>query len=1160
VGLEQAAAPRLEVRLFGEPSLRFDGQPLLLKAPRRCFAILALISRASGDPPTRLEIAFALWPDLSENEALANLRRHLHLLHKTLPAIEGVKWIETGRLSVAWNSAAPLWVDLRAFEGALADPERRREAIELYRGPLLGTLDEPAILSLRDRARAACAEACREEALAARRQFDYGAAIRYAERMLAVDEQREDALRLAMTFRYESGDRTSALALFERFAAHLRDQLGIDPMPETLALRDDILMNREVSDAGAGDGEHAPAEDATPCAPFVGRRREMAALQSAWERVRRGKGAAMLLTGAAGIGKTRLLAEFAMSTGLQGGRSLLGETSHPERQPYEPFVDALRKGMALIVETPIGNPWLSSLAELLPELRAAFPDVAEAAPLEPAIARNRLLEAIARAIERLARVRPLLLVLEDLHHAGRATLDALEALVRRIGAVACLVVVTFRSGESAPDSPLLALRRRLLQEDRAQSLDLQALDAADIDTLLQRSLQGDVPDGVAAAVYGISEGNPLFAAQLVRVYTETGALPPRASESTLAKAILANVEALGGRAREAIGGAAAIGRTFTLDALGAVLGWPEGDAIDAIGELIDRALVRASGAGTFSYAFSHELIARNVYEHIPERTRVLLHRRIAAVLSATEGAEVLALASIARHWEMGGDAVRAGLAYSRGAKAAVDAYALHEGIDYARSALRFITDPAAVFEMRRLIAVAQAKVMDRERWFDDLQELTAVAETLGASESFLALQQWCQYHSGAGDESAERHVTERMLALAERLDASTVAKAQFARGMLEYNLGRYGDAIDPYERAVAAAAEAGDAQAEAWPHCYLAEILWSLGREREALEHFERLCELAETEHPSTELRTIRLKAQGTLAITRSDVTLARRTGEEMLELALRAGDQMLELMGMHQISFAHRWTGSLKDIRDGYARSAQRCREMGYRRGAVIAETNRATVESEFGLASSVLDIVAGIEQEARQLGDAVIDVKLLCNRATATALMGNLDDAVPFALAAFERSSRLDRRIQGQAQLVLGTVRCERGESGPGIDALELAVACVRETGSESKLLEYLARLVIALAGAGRLAEMSEAATELAELDKRYTGKLWITHPTSIAYALGLAAERTGNRARAGAFYAKGLAALRREFDRLGDEARPGLERFAFNRALMATAESTA
>jgi DNA-binding SARP family transcriptional activator/tetratricopeptide (TPR) repeat protein len=1077
---------RLAIRLLGEPSLEFDGKTWPFKAPYRCFAILAMLSLDANAPPSRASIANGIWPDLSDEDATANLRRHLHMIQQAMPDVDGIRWISREGTRLAWNETASLWVDVRAFREGVATPATRAQAIELYRGPLLGARGESELLLLsqRDQLRNECIDACLEEAIAARKRLDFAAAIRYTDRVLELDEWREDALRLAMTLRYDSGDRSSALATFERFSLRLGDEMGVDPMPETLALRDTILMNDGVAERpGAGEEPStAPERFGTP---FVGRARELETLEAAWRNARHGRGTTLFVSGEAGIGKTRLLAEFGALVAMQGGRVVVAETSSPESHPYEPIVEALRKSLALIVESPVPQPWLSTIAEVLPELRAAFPDIPPAEPLAADNARARLLEAIARTIERLAKARPLLLVLEDLHWAGAATLDVIEYLARRIGAVPALLVLTFRTGESAPGSPLHALRRRLQSESRSSSLELRALAAGDVETLASTMTGIDDP-AVAASVFAISEGNPLFAAQMLRGYVETGSLPPqRSAAATLAHAIISRVATLDAAAKDVIEVAAAFGHSFTIDVLAGVLGWPEGQVVDSMGGPLDRSLIRATRSGsTFAYSFAHELIAASVYETIAPEQRALYHRRIAGLLGTLHGDDPRMAGTIAVHWERAGALDRAGAAFLRAARGALDVYDREGAVTFATRARSFAGDDRASFEAYHVEANARAGWGEVEAWNEALCGLERVAGALGEREQFEAAMLRSLHAIQTTDLGEQEVAIAEMLRLADAASNDDWRMlALDARGYMLTILDEPGPAEEAYERGLALARTAGDQNLAVR---FMARLIQSHARHGEldaARKGVDALrAELGDG--ASSELRMALLFAEAALAAELEDGPRSRRVGIERLELSRSVGDMRSEALAHTSLAFAGHLERDVSAMRSHYDRALTLFERIGDRASLGATYANRGFLEREIGHYHRAREFYERAESYLTYTGDHGRCV-LRNNAADIAYLLGDMDAAAALANEAIELSRRVrTRRLEVEALFTLGAVQVRTGSLEPGLASLRLALERASDGVGDRACGDVICLLVETLAAQRRF---DEAAPYAAELERR-------------------------------------------------------------------------
>ncbi len=1144
---------RLEIRLFGRLELRHDGEPWPLGAPPRAAGLLAYLLVRAGQPVARAVLATQTWPDDAEDEARGKLRRHLHRIAHALPEqpAGAVPWLDVSASSVRWNPASASWIDVAAFDAAAADPQRLAEAIELYRGDFLeGQYDDWALLE-RERYQARFLELCYDAALRARRERDFDAAVRYADRMLATDEWREDAVRLAMAARYEAGDRTEALASFERFGARLRAEMRVEPMPETLSLRAAILANAPIPGQLDGGGYDAAA---SPAAPFVGRAQECRTLEAAWLRAARGRGTSVFVGGEAGIGKSRLVAEIGSHVAAQGGRALFGRTSNPEAFPYEAIVDALRGSLPLIAQSNADPIWLSSLAQLLPELREQNPGLADAPALDPPRARARLFEAIARVVEALARSRPLLLVVEDAHWANAATLDALEALARRIGALPVLLLITYRAEDGGPDRALGALRRGLQSERRAGAMTLHGLGRDDVERLvaLQPRLN-ETPPELFASVWGLSEGNPFFVNQLVGSYVETGTIPDAgAAARSVGQTILERVSLLPRRERTLAQVAASIGRTFSVDALSRVLAWPEADAIDALGTLLDRGLVRESGDAAFSYAFGHALIAATVYDSTPERRRVALHRRIARALTDMGPSHRRDLAAVGRHWRLAGDARRAGAAYAKAAGAAFAAGARDETIEYAREAVALTGDAHARFGALLMLCRAQAGYTNHERWRTDLEALSQLAAGLGDDERYATLEQWESYCAQTADRAAQRETVEAMLASPGQAAQARRAGALCALGVLELLVGDLRQARAMLREALRVAFLRGDRETAANARQRLVGVQIRLGLLDEAEHHISAMRTEAQT-HPSVENRSYLCYAQAQLAIAQEDHAMCERAGEALLRLAEETGDLDGAARGHGLAALGAYHDLRLAEGREHYRKAVELCERLGH---AQLLVSNLCNWGSELRMVGQLAEAARVLERArevARQTGSRD-KIGYCAGFLGQLALdLGEPERAAEHARVAREQADASgELRLRILADLVSGAAACALGEVDAGVASMAGAVA-LRRSAYEARvaLVEDLCSYARALLDAGRNEAARDVCTELREEYERDPSRL--ERPARICWIVAREAEANGRAAEARTWLARGRDIVAREIAGMAGDDRDAFLSIPFNRALV-------
>lgn len=289
----------VRVQLFGTPAL-LDGDGVRrIGGPPRTLALLLYLVLHRRLPLERKRIAFALWPDAAEDEATANLRRHLHALAATLPdaPVAGMPWFTTTRVSVTWNASpdAPgAAVDVIAFEAALAANDDER-AVRSYTGSLCPSVDEPWANLERDRL-AGLALGAYERLIDRERQRDTQRALTFATQALAVDPWHEPTIRTLIELRALAGDSAGARREYHEFAARLEREYAAPPDPETTAAYDRIATDAPVR--------------TQPSLPYhlpevVGRDREIADVLEALAREQ-----FVTIVGVGGVGKTRLALEI----------------------------------------------------------------------------------------------------------------------------------------------------------------------------------------------------------------------------------------------------------------------------------------------------------------------------------------------------------------------------------------------------------------------------------------------------------------------------------------------------------------------------------------------------------------------------------------------------------------------------------------------------------------------------------------------------------------------------------------------------------------------------------------------------------------------------------------------------------------------------------
>jgi len=501
---------------------------------------------------------------------------------------------------------------------------------------------------------------------------------------------------------------------------------------------------------------------------FVGRAEELAALDAAFDRVRQGQPSAVLIGGEAGVGKSRLLSEFAARARAVGiTRVLYGyclELS-AEGLPFAPFTGVLRElvhglgtdGVAALLP----GRGARELARLLPEL--GEPDLQG----DPGEARARMFEQVLALFGHLAESGPVLLVIEDAHWSDRSTRDLLSFLVgnqRVLDGV--LIVVTFRSDELYRVHPLRPVLAELDRLGWVMRLELPRLTRREGRELAAGLLGREPEPELMDRVFSRSEGNPLFMEALLRGGDLLG---PGLPES-LRDLVLADVRQLPGQTQEVLGALGVAGQRSGHALLAAVTGLGDRALLAALEPAVSANVLVPAGDG---YGFRHALIREAILGEVLPGERTRLHIRLAEVLAADPSrvAPGRAVIEQAHHWYLAHDAARA-----------------------LESAWR-----AAAVAGRSLAHAERLALLERilELW----PTLPDAAERLGASHLDV-LESAAEAASAVGeDETGIEFATAALKEVDPGSDPARAAALLERRGVMKFRLGR-ADSIDELREAV----------------------------------------------------------------------------------------------------------------------------------------------------------------------------------------------------------------------------------------------------------------------------------------------------------------------------------------------------------------------
>ena len=790
-GADQISTPDLRVRLMG-PFEVAAGDAIALPAGKASTILQLLAARRRSFVPVDT-IVETLWGD----DAPAGAAQNVASLVSRLRRVLGPERIAGGRSGYRFETAGA-WVDVDEAERLVKEAETQlksgRPALAaaattqarrlLERGEFLE--DEPYALWTTDGRREAerlARRARRAAWTAALAVGEHREALDLASKAVDTDPLDEEAHRTRMQALYLAGDTAAALAAYQRLRDALVEDLGADPGPETEALYLSILRSEPVGTPKPGPPAQAPAG----ASPLVGREGELAALDDRWAAAAGGQWGIIVVSGAAGAGKTRLVGDLAARAEASGAAVLRAACHEAERSLFlEPVLDALRG----LVDTmapgrlqALAGPGAGTLIELMPELRAIV--TAEAYQrATPELEHRRSLEAVAGFLQRLSREQPVLLVLDDLHQGGESTPEALHFLLDRLTNEPVLVVGTVASDRVGD---LLTLLGRATEELTLGPLPLAAL------AELARRL--DAPDVDPVELHERTGGHAQFVVEALRLAGEGDGAPLPAS---LRDAVGERVARAGRDVDELLRVAAVVGAAFDLDFVADLADVGIGDAVRRADRALRAGLLEPAGA---RFQFAGSIIRDVLYETTPAPIRSSHHRRAATRLGDRPEAAAVHLAAI-------GEWARAHQAWSAAAEQAIRSFALRDAerlLSEALGAADQAGDPSSVARVHIRRGQLREELADYAGAQDDHAAALQIGRRLGDDTiEAQALERlgWTAYYGR--DSGLASELAGQAAELAESAAAAPAAlpSALVLVGRIRHWAGDIDGAAEAYEEAL----------------------------------------------------------------------------------------------------------------------------------------------------------------------------------------------------------------------------------------------------------------------------------------------------------------------------------------------------------------------
>jgi len=497
----------------------------------------------------------------------------------------------------------------------------------------------------------------------------------------------------------------------------------------------------------------APAETR-----FVGRTAEMSRLVEAWQDSAGGARRIVFLTGEVGVGKSRLLTEFAHRVHASGSLVLAGRCDQEQVVPYQPFIEAIRE----LIRVSSANDLQRRLRNAASELSTLVPEIVERLPnfgsaiTSVDLQRHRLFEAVASILADSDCGPAVVLCIDDLQYADSATISLLRYLATRPDTSHLFVISAYQKDDGA-STPLSMELFDLRREPGVELLTLDGLGERDVMALVADWIGSRGSTAIARVLHRVTQGRPLFAEELLRHFADLGAFDRAGSwtrifeeydlPETMRELVSRRLAHLSPSALELLGVASVVGNTFEIQVLRSLIDLSEDTFYDSLAEACAAHIIEEQRVEPDHLSFAHGLMREVIYDDLPAFRRSAIHLAVARQLETSNRES--SLIELAYH------------AFSAGGRA----------------------DPARVIAYAHAagdLASASLAYEEAARQYERVLKVLDAADGSNSSVRCELLLKLSEAHQRAGDMAAARDNARSALQLAKTLDAETHAQAALA--------------------------------------------------------------------------------------------------------------------------------------------------------------------------------------------------------------------------------------------------------------------------------------------------------------------------------------------------------------------------------------------